>query len=175
VSRQAPAPPDTQPDRRHPPAPQDLEGWAEPVAADRLLLFSDAVFAISATLLVLDIGVLSGLDPAQFGRALTTRPLRFGVVIPISLLAPWLALIEGFFGFVWFGWEQANASPGLRVPLAVGGGLAVLVAVVGGVLAFRSPAADSALHDRLALRRYGLVVGLEFALAGAAPSPHRLG
>jgi membrane associated rhomboid family serine protease len=64
-------------------------------------------------------------------------------------------------------WGQANASPGLRVPLAVGATLALLVAVVGGVLAFRSPAADSALHDRRALRRYGLVVGAEFALAGA--------
>jgi hypothetical protein len=35
------------------------------------------------------------------------------------------ALILGFSGFVWFGWGQANASPGLRVPLAVGGVLAL--------------------------------------------------
>ena len=35
------------------------------------------------------------------------------------------ALILGFLGFVWFGWGQANASPGLRVPLAVGGVLAL--------------------------------------------------
>lgn len=77
------------------------------------------------------------------------------------------ALILGFFGFVWFGWGQADASAGLRVALAVGGALALLVAVAGGVQAFRSPASDSTLHDRRAWRRYGLIVGVEFALAGA--------
>lgn len=40
------------------------------------------------------------------------------------------------------------------------------MAVAGGVQAFRSPASDSALHDRRARRRYGLIVGVEFALAG---------
>ena len=39
------------------------------------------------------------------------------------------ALIEGFFGFVWFGWGQANASSGLRVGLAVAGVVALLVAL----------------------------------------------
>jgi len=77
------------------------------------------------------------------------------------------ALILGFFGFVWFGWGQADASAGLRVALAVGGVLALLVAVAGGVQAFRSPASDGTLHDRRAWRRYGLIVGVEFALAGA--------
>jgi hypothetical protein len=76
------------------------------------------------------------------------------------------ALIEGFFGFAWFGWGQANASPGLRVVLAVGGIAAVLVAIAGGVLAFRSPASASALHDRQARRRYGVTVGVEFTVAG---------
>ena len=78
------------------------------------------------------------------------------------------ALILGFFGFVWFGWGQADASAGLRVALAVSGVLALLVSVAGGVQAFRSPASDSTLHDRRAWRRYGLIVGVEFALAGAA-------
>jgi hypothetical protein len=41
------------------------------------------------------------------------------------------ALIEGFFGFVWFGWGQANAGPGLRVGLAVAGVVAALVALAG--------------------------------------------
>jgi uncharacterized membrane protein len=41
------------------------EPWGKPVAADRLPLFSDAVFAISATLLPLDIRVPAGLGPAQ--------------------------------------------------------------------------------------------------------------
>jgi hypothetical protein len=77
------------------------------------------------------------------------------------------ALILGFFGFVWFGWGQANASAGLRVGLAVGGVAAVLVALAGGVQAFRSPASTGVLHDRRARRRYGIAVGVEFSLAGA--------
>lgn len=76
------------------------------------------------------------------------------------------ALIEGFFGFVWFGWGQADASAGLHPWLAVAGGAAALVALAGGVQAFRSPASTGALHDRQARRRYGLAVGVEFTLAG---------
>ena len=76
------------------------------------------------------------------------------------------ALIEGFFGFVWFGWGQANASSELRVVLAAGGVVAALVALAGGVQAFRSPASTSALHDRQARRGYGRIVGVEFTLAG---------
>jgi hypothetical protein len=76
------------------------------------------------------------------------------------------ALIEGFFGFMWFGWGRADASSGLRVVLAVGAVVAVAVAVAGGVQAFRSPASESRLHERSAWRRYDLIVGLEFALAG---------
>jgi len=75
-------------------------------------------------------------------------------------------MIEGFFGFVWFGWAQATASPGLRTWLAVAGVAAALVALAGGVQAFRSPASTSVLHDWRARRRYGLAVGVEFALAG---------
>jgi hypothetical protein len=76
------------------------------------------------------------------------------------------ALIEGFFGFVWFGWGQANASAGLRDWLAVAGVAAGLVALAGGVQAFRGPASTGVLHDRRARRRYGIAVGVEFALAG---------
>jgi hypothetical protein len=76
------------------------------------------------------------------------------------------ALIEGFFGFVWFGWGQANASAGLSAGLAVAGVVAALVALAGGVQAFRSPASSGVLHDRQALRRYGITVGVEFTLAG---------
>ena len=76
------------------------------------------------------------------------------------------ALIEGFFGFVWFGWGQANASAGLSVGLAVAGVVALLVAVAGGIQAFRGPASTGVLHDRQARRRYGVAVGVEFSLAG---------
>jgi hypothetical protein len=76
------------------------------------------------------------------------------------------ALIEGFFAFVWFGWGQANAGPGLRVGLAVAGVVAALVAVAGGIQAFRGPPSTGVLHDRQARRRYGVTVGVEFGLAG---------
>ena len=76
------------------------------------------------------------------------------------------ALIEGFFGFVWFGWGQANASTELSVGLAVAGVVALLVAVAGGIQAFRGPASTGVLHDRQARRRYGVAVGVEFSLAG---------
>ena len=39
--------------------------------------------------------------------------------------------VEGFFAFVWFGWGQAAPPSWLVVPLAVGGGLAVLLTVRG--------------------------------------------
>jgi hypothetical protein len=55
---------------------------------------------------------------------------------------------------------------GLQVWLAVAGVVAALVALAGGVQAFRSPASTGVVHDRQARRRYGLAVGLEFTLAG---------
>lgn len=77
------------------------------------------------------------------------------------------ALIEAFFAFVWFGWGQADASLGLSVALAVGSALAIVVAILGALRAFRSSAASSILHGGSAWRRYGIVVGTEFLIAGA--------
>lgn len=37
------------------------------------------------------------------------------------------ALIEGFFGFMWFGWGQADPPAGWRVVLAVGAALLLLL------------------------------------------------
>lgn len=45
--------------------------------------------------------------------------------------------VEGFFAFVWFGWGQAAPPSWLVVPLAVGGGLAVLLTVAGVVTTSR--------------------------------------
>jgi rhomboid protease GluP len=65
------------------------------------------------------------------------------------------ASIEGLFGFVWFGWGQANAAAGLRLGLAVAGVTAALVAVAGGIQAVRGPAGvhflplAALLQDRL--------------------------
>jgi hypothetical protein len=75
--------------------------------------------------------------------------------------------VDGFFAFVWFGWGQANAPSWLVLPLAVGTGLAVLLAVAGAVVANRSAARLPAMSDPVVRRRYGIVVGLEFGLLGA--------
>jgi hypothetical protein len=81
------------------------------------------------------------------------------------------ALIEGFFGFVWFEWGQANASAGLRAGLA--DFIPVWVCAVVGVHFF---ALASLLRDRLlvplgtsvtAVALVALVAGLA---SGVAPS-----
>ena len=46
------------------------------------------------------------------------------------------------------------------------GVVALLVAVAGGVQAFRGPSSTGVLHDRQARRRYGVAVEVEFSLAG---------
>jgi hypothetical protein len=48
----------------------------------------------------------------------------------------------------------------------VGSLLALAVAAVGALVGFRSPASTAALYDRSAGRRYGVIVGVEFGLAG---------
>ena len=75
--------------------------------------------------------------------------------------------VEGFFAFVWFGWGQASAPSWLVVPLAVGTGLAVLLAVAGVVVTRRSAGRLRVMADPRARRRYGIIVGLEFGLLGA--------
>jgi hypothetical protein len=75
--------------------------------------------------------------------------------------------VDGFFAFVWFGWGQANAPSWLVVPLTVGTGLAVLLAVAGVVVARRSAGRLPAMSDPVVRRRYGIIVGLEFGLLGA--------
>ena len=51
--------------------------------------------------------------------------------------------------------------------LQIGIGLGILAAIAGIVLAVRSPAESTPMRDRAVRRRYGIVVGLEFALLGA--------
>ena len=76
-------------------------------------------------------------------------------------------LIEGLFGFMWFGWGQADPPAGLRIVLGAAAVVALLVAVTGAVQAVRSPASSGAMHDRQVRRRYSVVVGAEFAGAAA--------
>ena len=75
--------------------------------------------------------------------------------------------VEGFFAFVWFGWGQAAAPSWLVVPLAVGTGLAVLLAVAGIVVTSRSAGRLRVMADPRARRHYSFIVGLEFGLLGA--------
>src|SRR5215471_874940 len=75
--------------------------------------------------------------------------------------------IEGFFAFVWFGWGQAAAPAWLVVPLAVGTGLSVLLAVAGVVVTKRSAGRLRVMADPRARRRYSIIVGLEFGVLGA--------
>lgn len=74
------------------------------------------------------------------------------------------ALFLGFFAAAWFGWAQADSM--LWIWLLVASIASLIVAFIGAVVGFRRPSAESALHDRARYRRYGIIVGIEFALAG---------
>jgi len=76
------------------------------------------------------------------------------------------ALVEGFFGAAWFGWGQAAPPDWLGPWLTAGSIVALLVAVAGAVVGFTSPASTAAINSREAGRRYGIIVGVEFGLAG---------
>ena len=80
-----------------------------------------------------------------------------------------VALIEGFFAFMWFGWGRADAPAWLTAPLLAGSALGVLVALVGAVEAVRAKGQRTAMAEREVRTRYNLIVGVEFLLiAGGA-------
>jgi hypothetical protein len=76
------------------------------------------------------------------------------------------ALVGGFFASVWYGWGQAEASPTLSLWLSIGGGVAIVVAVIGAVIGFRSAKSTGAVRDRETGVRFGIIVGVEFTIAG---------
>ncbi len=80
------------------------------------------------------------------------------------------ALIFGIFASSWFGWAQEAPPVRWRLPLGVGSVLSLLVAVAGGIYAWRNWSSASALSEPGAMRAYGIIVGVEFAIAalGAA-------
>lgn len=84
---------------------------------------------------------------------------------PIRALAN-AAIIEGFFGFVWFGWGQEGPPTWESVVLTAGAVLALLVAVGGIIAAVRARGEPSPLAGPGAGRRYGIIVGTEFGLIG---------
>jgi uncharacterized membrane protein len=75
------------------------------------------------------------------------------------------ALILGFFAAAWFGWAQAEPPTSWIPWLTAGMLLSISVAVAGGVLAWLRRSGPSVMHDEEANRRYGIIVGIEFAVA----------
>lgn len=76
------------------------------------------------------------------------------------------ALFLGFFGAAWFGWGQAAAPAGLLPWLTAGSVLALLVAAAGLGVNVRNRSQPTKMSDRAAGRRYGIIVGIEFGVAG---------
>ncbi|MEE6258271.1 hypothetical protein [Plantactinospora sonchi] len=74
------------------------------------------------------------------------------------------ALYLGIFATLWF--SVPKADPPLSTLLVVGSIAALLTAVAGGVVVARSRGADPTPRDRAVDRRYLLIVGAEFAVAG---------
>ncbi len=75
------------------------------------------------------------------------------------------AAIFGFFASAWFGWAQENPPDAWRKVLVVGSVVSLLIAVAGGVLAWQRWS-DGTAFDPDTGRVFGIVVGIEFALAG---------
>ena len=77
------------------------------------------------------------------------------------------AAIFGFFASAWFGWAQHEPPPAWRKALVAGSILSLLTAV-GGVLTWRNWSGLTAF-DADTSRTFGLVVGVEVALAAIGP------
>jgi hypothetical protein len=77
------------------------------------------------------------------------------------------ALILGFFASSWFGWAQERPPAAWRPVLIAGAVLSLVVAVVGAVFAWRNWSDGSVLSEPGAMRRYGIIVGVEFGVAAA--------
>ncbi|GAB2917658.1 hypothetical protein GCM10027280_00840 [Micromonospora polyrhachis] len=75
------------------------------------------------------------------------------------------AVIFGFFASSWYGWAQEAPPPAWRKLLATGSITAILMAVAGGLLAWRHWS-DGTAFDADTSRTFGIVVGIEFGLAG---------
>jgi hypothetical protein len=74
------------------------------------------------------------------------------------------AAVFGFFASAWFGWAQDQPPPAWRTALVAGSILSLLTAVGGGVMTWRNWSGPTAF-DADTSRTFGLVVGIEVALA----------
>jgi hypothetical protein len=75
------------------------------------------------------------------------------------------AAVLGFFASAWFGWAQDAPPAAWRPALVAGSVLSLLAAAAGGVLTWRHWNDPTAFDDATS-RTFGVVVGVEFALAG---------
>ena len=75
------------------------------------------------------------------------------------------AAIFGFFGSVWFGWAQESPPRSWRPWLIAGSALSIASLIIGGLLVWRHWN-DGTAFDRDTSITFGIVVGVEVALAG---------
>ena len=76
-----------------------------------------------------------------------------------------LAAVFGFFAMAWFGWAQEKPPSSWLWPLRIGSILAGLTAIGGGLLLWRHWSDGTVFGDSTG-RAFGILVGIEFALAG---------
>ncbi|GAA2384299.1 hypothetical protein Cme02nite_66480 [Catellatospora methionotrophica] len=77
------------------------------------------------------------------------------------------ALIFGFFASAWFGWAQEAPPVAWKKRLGIAGGVSIAVSLAGGILAWQHWSDGSALSEPGAMRRYGIIVGIECVAAAA--------
>jgi hypothetical protein len=87
------------------------------------------------------------------------------VIAPYARDAAATCGIFGFFAAAWFGWGQEAPPAGLRVVLIVGAVLAYAATAAGLILA-RRHRSDGTVFDARTSPRFGIVVGIEFVVAG---------
>jgi len=75
------------------------------------------------------------------------------------------AAIFGFFAASWFGWAQEKPPAAWRNWLIGGAILSLLVAITGGLLTWQHWSDGTAFNPQTG-RTFGLIVGIEFAIAG---------
>jgi hypothetical protein len=75
--------------------------------------------------------------------------------------------VFGFFATTWFGWAQEGPPRGWRKLLIAGSVAAAIVLVAGALLTWRHWSDGTAFTAETS-RTFGIVVGLEFGIAGSA-------
>jgi hypothetical protein len=81
-------------------------------------------------------------------------------------------LITALFGFAWIGWGMSDIHGGATLPVQVVGGVVALVLLIGSARLFLSArhaevAADNGPRRSRIMRRFGIVVGVEYFTLGA--------